>query len=221
MKHNSRQVESTQTEIHPALEETVRKHLVHPFRKPILEHNRRAFESAADVVARRGVPVILDTGCGTGESTLFLAARYPHATVVGIDKSAHRLSRLPASHGAPPDNVVHVRADLVDFWRLAVEAGWTVEKQYILYPNPWPRPEHLMRRWHGHPVFRTIPALGGRCELRSNWRIYVEEFAEACRMATGAQSPVEIFQPQDYATPFERKYALSGQQLYSYYTEFN
>ncbi len=199
----------------------MRKHLAHPFRKPILEHNRRAFEVVAEFVARRNAPVVLDTGCGTGESTLFLASRHPDATIVGIDKSAHRLSKLSAQGQRQPENVVHVRADLVDFWRLAVEAGWNVHKQYILYPNPWPRPEHLMRRWHGHPIFGCITAIGGQCELRSNWRVYVEEFAEACRIATAKQLPVEVFRPQDYATPFERKYAMSSQQLYSYYTDFN
>lgn len=214
-QYHSRHVESSQTGVHPALEATVRKHLVHPFRKPVLDHNRRAFEAVADRVARLAAPVVLDTGCGTGESTAVLARRYTHAVVIGVDKSAHRLSKF-AAHDTPPDNAIHVRADLVDFWRLAADAGWRVEKQYILYPNPWPRPEHLMRRWHGHPVFACILALGGHCELRSNWRVYVEEFAEACRIAANSTATVEPFVPQDYTTPFERKYALSGQQLYRY-----
>ena len=42
----SRRVESSQQGIHERLEETVRKHLAHPFRKPYAAHNIEAFAQA-------------------------------------------------------------------------------------------------------------------------------------------------------------------------------
>jgi tRNA (guanine-N7-)-methyltransferase len=134
---------------------------------------------------------------------------------VGMDKSAHRLYRS-AAHTGTGGNYLLVRADLVDFWRLTATAGWPVQKQYLLYPNPWPKPDHLMRRWHGHPVFGSILATGGAIEVRSNWRVYVEEFAMAFALATGVQEKPEEFHPAEYLSPFERKYALSGQRLYRF-----
>lgn len=214
--YNSRTVSSGQVAVHTALEAIVQKHLASAFHKPFLPHNCEAFAQAAAVVERAGKPLVLDTGCGTGESTVQLAAVYPHAMVLGIDKSAHRLHKRAAlDNDALADNVLFVRADLVDFWRLAASAGWRVEKQYFLYPNPWPKAEHVMRRWHGHPVFSSILALGGQAEVRSNWQLYVEEFAAACACATGSKrSAVETYKPKEYSTPFERKYAMSGQELY-------
>lgn len=213
--YKSRTVSSTQEGMHSALETTLQKHLASVFQKPILQHNREAFAQAAAVVERAGKPIVLDTGCGTGESTVHLASVHPNCLVVGIDKSAHRLyKRAALGEAALGENILFVRADLVDFWRLAAETGWQVEKQYFLYPNPWPKPEHLMRRWHAHPVFSSIVALGGEAEVRSNWQLYVEEFAAACAWATGGSSTVEQYEPERYCTPFERKYAMSGQALY-------
>ncbi|HSH49642.1 MAG TPA: SAM-dependent methyltransferase, partial [Halomonas sp.] len=94
-----------------------------------------------------------------------------------------------------------------------------------LYPNPYPKPRHLKMRWQGHPVFPAILALGGRLELRSNWRIYVEEFALALRQATGLEAEVERYRPASacaddvdldsaYLSPFEKKYHRSGQPLW-------
>jgi tRNA (guanine-N7-)-methyltransferase len=73
--YNSRAVESSQTAEHSALEETVRKHLAHDFQKPISEHTREAFRRVEEMVHQLGCPVVLDTGCGTGESTASRSAR--------------------------------------------------------------------------------------------------------------------------------------------------
>jgi tRNA (guanine-N7-)-methyltransferase len=112
-----------------------------------------------------------------------------------------------------PTNMVFVRADLVDYWRLMAEAGIRLARHYILYPNPWPKIGHLARRWHAHPVFPFVPRLGGRLECRSNWNIYVEEFAVA-GPADRPRGEMGIFEAPSPLTPFERKYRDSGQTLY-------
>lgn len=42
---------------------------------------------------RRRLQVVLDSGCGTGRSTVALARCYPHLPVLGVDRSAVRLAR--------------------------------------------------------------------------------------------------------------------------------
>ena len=124
-------------------------------------------------------------------------------------------SRLSRQHGDLPDNTLLVRADLVDFWRLALNAGWRPRRHYLLYPNPYPKTAHLKLRWHGHPVFPALLALGGRLELRSNWRLYLQEFALAAAQASDVVAEVQPFTPEgEYLTPFERKYHQSGQDLW-------
>ena len=158
-------------------------------------------------------PVILDAGCGNGASTLRLAYRYPHAWVIGLDKSAARLQRLAPQGHARRGHVWLVRAEIAEAWRILAEAGVRLTGHYLLYPNPWPKSAHLHRRWHGHPAFRWLLALGGRLELRSNWPVYVAEFGYALRIA-GHRFHIDPIDPALPAlTPFERKYRESGHEL--------
>ncbi|TDO07663.1 MULTISPECIES: tRNA (guanine(46)-N(7))-methyltransferase TrmB [Halomonas] len=209
----SRSIVSRQTLPHQDLARRVTRALAHPLRKPLAAHTREAFARAQQWRHRRGAaPLILDAGCGVGLSTRRLAAQHPAAAVIGVDRSADRLSR---DHGRLPDNALLVRAELVDFWRLALAEGWRPAQHYLLYPNPYPKAAHLKMRWQGHPVLPVILALGGRLELRSNWRLYVEEFALAVTQATGVAAEAQPFAPGEAClTPFEHKYHASGQALW-------
>lgn len=212
MHANSRSVTSNQRGPHDALARRVARNFEHPWRKPIADHTHDAFRRASVWLAEQARPLILDAGCGVGLSSRELARRHPDHAVIGVDRSADRLGR---DHGELPGNALLVRADLVDFWRLALAAGWRPRHHYLLYPNPYPKASQLKLRWHGHPVFPTLLALGGRLELRSNWRVYVEEFALATAEAGFSAPTVSAFTPDEgHLTPFERKYAESGQRLW-------
>ncbi len=205
---------SAQQGVHDRLAEQVARHLAEPFRKPINDYNRDAFETSLSGWDRHA-PLILDAGCGVGHSTIQLARSFPDHWVIGVDQSQDRLSRRkPYPDALMPKNMVFVRADLVDYWRLLHAADLRLARHYILYPNPWPKIGHLTRRWHAHPVFPFIPQLGGVLELRSNWSVYVEEFAAALGQVLGQEVPWASFEAPVPLTPFERKYRDSGQTLY-------
>ncbi len=180
--------------------------------KPVAPYSAIAFERFLAVWDRRSAPVV-DAGCGTGTSTARIARTLPERLVIGVDQSAHRLARGP-SPPCLPDNALLLRADIVDFWRLLEGSGIALHAHYILYPNPWPKPAQLMRRWPAHPVFPTIVALGGRLECRSNWQVYCDEFALALTLLTGQEHHGERFRPASALTPFEGKYASSGHALF-------
>ncbi len=212
---NSRAVFSTQTEIHEQLDKLLHRHRSHAFQKPFSTYNQTAYTSTMQAWKAAGsAPLILDSGCGVGLSTRHLASLNPLHFVIGVDQSADRLSRL---HQSAPDlkNFITVRADLVDFWRLLHKDGITLDYHYLLYPNPWPKKDQLRRRWHGHAVFPTLLALGGTIECRSNWKIYVDEFAHALTSLTGQLTQTEKFSIHPFAlTPFEEKYHASGHSLW-------
>lgn len=210
MEANSKKISSNQSGVHEALEKTVLKHLNSVFRKPISDHTLTAFENVTAQIAKAERPLVLDACCGVGDSSRALAAMFPNHWVVGVDKSASRLGR---ERTASPENLILVRADLNDFYRLAAAAGWRPTHHFVLYPNPWPKAEHLKRRWHGAPVFPDMLKLGGNLELRSNWRLYLEEFSAALTLA-GHQSRVEPYVAEKTITPFEAKYKASGQALW-------
>jgi len=214
MYANSPQVVSTQHQTHPRLHEAVRRHLRALYRRLPSEAGSQAFASIATRLAAQ--PFVLDAGCGTGASTFELARRFPECVVVGVDKSAARLgvgSRKIAEREAPA-NALLLRCDLVDFWQLAAAAQLRCAHQFLLYPNPWPKPEHLLRRWHAHPVLPTILALGGEIELRSNWRTYADEFAEALHACGRRVTCAKLADAPSPLTPFEAKYLASGHALW-------
>jgi len=211
---NSRFISSAQDGPHRDLETLVRRHMAHPFRKPVADYNRAAFAEAMAAWTQFGreSPLILDAGCGVGWSTLNIAQQFPNHFVLGVDQSIDRLAR-----GKPmelPANASLIRADLVDFWRLLAENGIRLARHYNLYPNPWPKIGHLARRWQGHAVFPVWKALGGELECRSNWRIYIEEMAQALSLLSGQSVVAEPWQTDSPMTPFEKKYLASGHELW-------
>lgn len=220
MHANSSPITSSQTGVHESLAALVAKHAAHPFQKPYTDYNRAAFDASIACWHAHGKrPLILDTGCGVGLSTLHLAAQFPDHFVIGIDQSADRLARNTQWLGEEPNNCTWVRADLVDYWRLLHEHAIRPARQYLLYPNPWPKIGQVQRRWHGHPVFPTIVALGGYIECRSNWRIYIEEFAAAMTQLTSTMVTVAPYDCTAPMTPFERKYQESGHALWRCFTD--
>ena len=119
-------------------------------------------------------------------------AQFPDHFVIGIDQSADRLAR----NTLWPGSASQFHADTRRSGRLLAPAagrGHPPARHYLLYPNPWPKSAHLGRRWHGHPVFPTIVALGGTLECRSNWRIYVEEMAAALSQLAPAATADMVF----------------------------
>lgn len=206
----SRSVTSNQPGPHEQLEKVVRRHLQAPFKRPYPQHAIDSFAAIAQRVEQHSGPLIFDSFCGVAESTIAIASQHPQALVIGIDKSLARLDKHPDSE---LKNYLLLRADVEDFWRLAVDANWKLSQHYLLYPNPWPKSSHFKRRVHGSPLFPSLLALGGTLELRSNWRIYVEEFAQAANIA-GHACKVQTIDPPTPITPFERKYQQSGQALW-------
>jgi len=212
MYANSRVVSSVQSGPHEKLAELVLRHKANPFRKPYAPWNVAAFDSAMRAWQAHGGPLLLDSACGVGWSSLQLAHQYPEHFVLAVDQSENRLQR--GKPEACPSNLLFVRADLVDFWRLMQEAGVQLARHYVLYPNPWPKIGQVARRWHGHPVFPFMVGLGGILECRSNWKLYLEELALALRLIIGREGKVEDWAATDPLTAFERKYRDSGQPLY-------
>jgi tRNA (guanine-N7-)-methyltransferase len=210
---NSRTISTTQLGPHLKVPELVARHLASSSQKPFNLHTLEAFKQVQDWLQNWQGPLILDSCCGVGESTALLALQFPDARIIGVDKSALRIGKHEAIYHQGTDNHLVVRADLNDFWRLAHQAGWQPQRHYLLYPNPYPKPSQVNRRWHASAAFADILKLGGRLEVRSNWDIYIEEFAIALQTADVA-CQAEVYSAAQPITPFERKYWASGQKSF-------
>jgi tRNA (guanine-N7-)-methyltransferase len=78
-------------------------------------------------------------------------------------------------------NVILVRAELADFWRMWLESPiGNVQKHFLLYPNPYPKKRRFQNRWYAHPAFPMLLQLGGEeIVVRSNWKAFLDDFAMA------------------------------------------
>jgi len=215
-RNDSRKVSSSQAGIHPRLPTLLERHRRAPWQQPLHPPSVEAFERLQACIGHKHGRLILDSGCGTGTSTRLLAAQFPDCMVIGIDKSANRLARGGVvTFPQVESNAVWLRAELETFWRMALAAGWRLERHYLLYPNPWPKPGHLQRRWHAHPVFPVLLELGGRIEMRCNWKPYADEFSFALNRLTGSALKPSQLVSKVPVSPFEKKYRASGHTLFS------
>ena len=139
------------------LERTVLKHCNNLSRfmkeKPIAAHTREAFMVLRNELLEKQqgtigtAPIIFDSGCGTGKSTLLLGRAFPNHTIIGIDRSLSRLTKNGVyrdqqqeqqssskddygdssiigdenNNNNNNNNVFLIRAELADFWRLWLE----------------------------------------------------------------------------------------------------
>lgn len=217
-----REVTSNQAGVLENVEQLVLRYVNSEFRRPLAAHTVEAFEKANEFVKVSGKTVVLDSGCGTGRSSFALAAKFHDSVVVAVDKSAVRLTKAALQNEECVElakRIFFVRGELLDFWRLVKDAGWNIVHHAVYYPNPWPKSNEATRRFHLSPVFPTMLKLSPVTELRTNWKIYAEEFAMAARIAGKAMSmplhaELSAFVPITPETAFEEKYSGAGQTLY-------
>lgn len=210
-------VNTSQSGVHPHLEKYVRRHLSTAWSQPLHQPTIEAYRMLVnEAVFSEGRAFILDSGCGTGKSTQNLAVLFPEHNVIGVDRSLARLARGGLRESfSRSGNCIMLRAELTTLWRLLLKDGHSPDKHFLFYPNPWPKPGHLLRRWHAHPVFPQLLSLGGDMEMRCNWEIYALEFAQAVKIVSGYSPDVNTIKPETGISLFEQKYLARGHSLYS------
>lgn len=208
-------VTTNQSGIHDDLELIVSKHSL-IYQRPIADFSKETFN---DIQKRsKGKKIIFDFGCGVGESTYKLALRNPQCFVVGIDKSISRLDRKNSFKQEVVENMLLVRGELLDLIYLIYTAYKSQDVQihalYFLYPNPWPKKIHVKRRFHANPIAPFIYSIGVPIILRSNWRLYLEEFSFVSSLYKREPQMIKTLEIDHALTPFERKYTDSAQEVY-------
>jgi tRNA G46 methylase TrmB len=218
--NESRAISTNQDGLHEDLLELLERYSTTVWQRPIADHTRDAFRELKKFL-NTNRPLILDSACGVGMSTCKLALQNPDHFVIGVEKSGARLQKFPSHKkaleeqcGHSLDNLCVIRADLQDMWRLLLREEVPIERNYILYPNPYPKKSQLGRRWHGHPVFPELFRLCPRVELRTNWDIYAREFASSWTYMAGSNHRVQELKEPEGLTPFEIKYDSSGQKIW-------
>ncbi|WP_030270763.1 methyltransferase domain-containing protein [Streptomyces sp. NRRL B-24484] len=112
------------------------------------ERTRPLHELVARMPALPAAPVVLDIGCGPGNSTAVLRERWPDAHLTGVDDSAEMLATARAT-GEP--HAAYLRADARDWDPAAAAPDAIVSNATLQWLNPdgADRADHLplVARW--------------------------------------------------------------------------
>ena len=92
----------------------------------------------------RNAPLHVDLGCGDGGFLCALAQRMPDKNFLGIERLLNRV-RTSARKAATLDNVRLLRVESSYAVRYLLPAE-SVERFYLLFPDPWPKRRHHRRR---------------------------------------------------------------------------
>ncbi len=114
----------------------------------------------------RKAPLHIDLGCGDGSFLCALAQRTPDKNFLGIERLLNRV-RTSAHKAASLDNVRLLRMESFYAVRYLLPPE-SVERFYLLFPDPWPKRRHHRRRIVTPDFLGSIHAA-----LEKNGNIYI------------------------------------------------
>ncbi|MBK6395536.1 MAG: tRNA (guanosine(46)-N7)-methyltransferase TrmB [Betaproteobacteria bacterium] len=168
----------------------------------------------------RHAPVVLEIGCGMGETTAAIAHAHPESDFVGVEVHGPGvgsiLNRIEQSALANLRMIQHDAVEVVD---AMIPAG-SLAGIHVYFPDPWPKKRHHKRRLL-QPGFvhalATRLAPGGYLHAATDWAPYAEEI-----LATFSSEPLLANTAQRYAprpgwrpqTKFETRGLKLGHEVF-------
>lgn len=171
----------------------------------------------------RSAPVDVEIGSGKGKFLLELAPSQPERDFLAVER-AGKYHRLCCDRAAKRGivNVRLVRTTAEDLlFRLLVKES--VERIFVLFPDPWPKKRHHKRRLIKADVVAAMNAVlipGGRLLVKTDHEGYAEVISEVLRGAAGfvALDPEEAYAGLP-VTGFEQKYRQQGRPIFPFALE--
>jgi tRNA (guanine-N7-)-methyltransferase len=168
----------------------------------------------------RSAPVLLEIGCGTGETTAALAAAEPgwnHLAVDVYDPGLAQLVMRAENAGLANLRLAHGDAVLL-LDRHIAEASLAGVR--VFFPDPWPKKKHRKRRLV-NPAFIALVAsrlrIGARLHLATDWADYAEQMLEGCRAEPALRNEFPSWAPRAPwrgRTKFEERARAEGRDVW-------
>ena len=173
----------------------------------------------ARVFGRRA-PVVLEIGCGMGETTAAIAKAHPERDFLGVEVHGPGvgaiLNRIDLGGLTNLRVVQHDAVEVVD--TMIAEAS--LAGVHVYFPDPWPKKRHHKRRLLKSAFVNALArrlAPGGYLHAATDWAPYAEEilaaFASEPLLANTAQrfAPRPSWRPQ---TKFETRGLKLGHEVF-------
>ena len=160
-----------------------------------------------EVAFGRRAPVILEIGCGMGETTARIALAAPQTNFLGIEVHAPGVGALlKLVDDADLTNVRLIRHDAVEVVQDMI-APESLSGIHIFFPDPWPKVRHHKRRLIQAPFVsllasRLIP--GGYLHCATDWEDYAQEILLLLSAEPLLANTAESFVPRPAYRPLTK-----------------
>ena len=162
-------------------------------------------------------PIVLEIGCGMGETTAKIAAQNPNINYIGVEvftAGVGALLKRIAEYGLT--NLRVIQHDAVEIIRDMIAHG-TLDGIHIYFPDPWHKARHHKRRLIQPPfvhelALRLKPNAYIHCA--TDWENYAEQMLEvlSAEVLLHNTSPTQGFIPRPESRPLT-KYENRGNRL--------
>ncbi len=129
----------------------------------------------------REAPLVLEIGCGMGETTAAIAQMHPEVNflgcevfMAGVGALAKRLDEMQL------ENVRIVNHDAVEVIRDMIAEN-SLDGVHIYFPDPWRKARHHKRRLVAQPFIHMLASHikpGGYLHCATDWENYAEQMIE-------------------------------------------
>src|SRR5262245_49604028 len=164
----------------------------------------------------RNAPLHVDLGCGDGSFLCEMARQFPTTNFLGIERLNKRVEKVRRK-AKQIENVRVLRADTLFAARYLLPES-SVETFYLLFPDPWPKRRHQLRRIFTPGFLDAIAIALEQCGVLRVATDQLDYFHQIERLSRAhLQFQVVPSSLDDAGLPvskFERKFREQGAPIY-------
>jgi len=171
--------------------------------------------------AFRHSPLDIEIGCGVGYHPLQYAQENPERTLIAIEQTKEKFEKFAGriSHHKKISNLVPIHGNAVAWITHGIEID-SVNRYFLLYPNPNPKEKLRNKRWFAMPFMKhLIETLKdkGTITLATNEQFYYEEAKELGIKYWGLKIIEDrlVKKEEKPRTHFEKKYLMRGDACFN------
>lgn len=166
---------------------------------------------------RAGVPFDVEIGCGVGFHPLHYARLHPERHLVAFERTKEKFAKFQGriqGHDPIP-NLTPIHGDAIP-WIAHGLTRESVDRYFLLYPNPYPKESQSNLRFYRMPFFahlRETLKRGGTLTLATNEAFYASEAREEIPYVWGMEIVEDraLSSDEKPRTHFEKKYLARGE----------
>lgn len=172
---------------------------------------------------------VLEIGAGVGWHAVMWAKNHPQDCIVAVEHSRERFAKLEgrsenmaAKSDEPAPNLFPIHADAESFVVHCLPRE-TLDRVFLLYPNPYPKQSQSNKRWHNMPFMSELLSrlkTDGLIEMATNEDFYAAEYFDQMlgewKLELVSEERVSKDADPDFLprTHFEKKYYERGEMLH-------